>query len=287
MILSAQIEPFPSRVVLELTPQCNLSCSMCPRHHIKQAEGFMANGLFKKLIDETKSENPRAVILPFWRGESCLHPHFVELLDYALNRGMRIHLSTNGHFMDRSFMEIFYRCEFVTFSLHTYTGYKNAKKMAAEKPSWSHCTMQVSFVNTEKNTADFLAECTSHETLQGFDSIRLYIEHTVGGEFGRSATAYDAKRTFCPKLNNTFVVSADGEYSRCNHIWQPEVDTDLARSSIKETWDGSRLNEIRHAYPDGRCGLCDQWSGHTTGEAWRKNEQGSIEHFVYGAGNDN
>lgn len=61
------IQSFPSRIVLELTPLCNLACFMCPRHYIGDKDGFMEEGLFKKLIDEVVVENPKATILPFWR----------------------------------------------------------------------------------------------------------------------------------------------------------------------------------------------------------------------------
>ncbi len=278
-----KIETFPSRIVLELTPLCNLSCPMCPRHYIKEADGYMSGELFKKLIDEIESENKQAIVLPFWRGESCLHPNFPELLHYALDKGIRIHLSTNGHFMSPGFMEIFYRCEFVTFSLHTNVGNINAKKMVEYKPAWSQTNTQVSFVDSEKNSGEFLRECTSDATLNGFDSVRLYFEHTVGGEFGKGAKKADTNRIFCPKLTHTFVVSADGGYSRCNHIWEPEAAPILAQSSIKEVWGGPIMNDIRAKYPDELCGPCDQWSGHTNGEAWQKND-GQFKHIVYGAG---
>ena len=47
-----RIECFPSRIVLELTPLCNLSCFMFPRHYINEADGYMQENLFKKMIDE-------------------------------------------------------------------------------------------------------------------------------------------------------------------------------------------------------------------------------------------
>ena len=172
-----------------------------------------------------------------------MHPEFVELLEYTLKKGVRVHLSTNGHYMDDHFKDIFYRCEFITFSLHDNRGYKNALKFIAGKPDWSDCTAQVSFVDAEKTTTKFLAECTNSTTLQGFDSIRLYHEHTIGGEFGNSGQDSDQERTFCPKLEHTFVVSADGQYSRCNHIWTPEQVGSLYQSTIKEIWDGERTGD--------------------------------------------
>lgn len=276
------IASFPSRLVLELTPLCNLSCPMCPRHYIKDTEGYMSQQLFRKLVDEIEAENNQAILLPFWRGESCLHPNFSGLMNYALDKKMRIHISTNGHFMSREYMDIFYRCEFVTFSLHSNLGYQNASKFVESKPEWSKVTTQVSFVDSEKNTPNILADCSGDLSLKGFDSVRLYVEHTIKGEFGKSAGEPKLSRIFCPKLNHTFVVSANGGYSRCNHIWEPEAAPDLATATIKDVWEGLRMKEIRANYPDEKCGTCDQWTGHTNGEAWRKNANGQIEHVIYG-----
>lgn len=274
---------FPSRVVLELTPLCNLSCFMCPRHYVKETDGYMPETLFKKLINEIANENSNAIVLPFWRGESCLHPKFTELLNYALAKKLRIHLSTNGHFMDEKFMDIFYRCEFVTFSIHTDLGYKNATKLLENKPTWSTVTTQISFVDSEKSTAKYLGSCTTdNERLNGFDSVRLYTEHTIGGEFGKSKElTLNKERHFCPKLTHTFVVSADGGFSRCNHIWEPEESGRLHESSIKELWKAERMQEIREKYPDEKCMPCDQWSGHTNGENW-KIIDGKVVHYVHG-----
>lgn len=277
------IEPFPTRIALELTPRCNLSCPMCPRHHIQVENIHMSNMLFRKLITEIKAENSQAIILPFWRGESCLHPEFLELIGFALDEGMRLHLSTNGHFMDQYYMSIFYRCEFVTFSLHTDKGFFNAQKLIQKKPLWSATTIQGSFVETEKSAGKFLKQCTRDPNLQGFDSIRLYAEHTIDGKFGKSAATQDRRdRSFCPKLCNTLIVSADGSFSRCNHVWVTEPSPSLNAVDITDIWKSKRLSMIRSGYPDVHCAPCDQWSGHTNGQVWKKDAQGRMVHINYG-----
>lgn len=273
---------FPTRIVLELTPRCNLICPMCPRQHLDLGEGNMPSDLFTKLIQEIVQENREAVILPFWRGESCLHPDFVPLMDIALNAGLRVHLSTNGHFMPPDFQQTFYRCEFVTFSIHTKRGYEHALQLAAKKPSWSRTAIQVSFVQSEPTARDVLPACLSSPTLNGFDSVRLYVDHSQDGQFGKSSRPPAMPRQFCPKLTHTFVVGAEGRFSRCNHVWQTEQEPTLHEKGIKDIWNGPALHHIRHSYPDPQCSTCDQWTGHTTGETWRKTKHGSIEHHVFG-----
>ncbi|MDE5591700.1 MAG: SPASM domain-containing protein [Helicobacter sp.] len=274
------IQAFPSRIVLELTPLCNLSCFMCPRHYVSDKDGFMDESLFKKLIDEIIKENPKAIVLPFWRGESCLHKLFAPLIQYAIDRGLRIHLSTNGHFMSEENCRIFYQCEFITFSIHTDIGYKNALKLIQNKPKDSQTTFQISFVDTEKTTNKYLQDCVSDSHLLGFDSVRLYKQHTIGGEFGKLKEEKSKKRHFCPKLVHTFVVSSDGYFSRCNHIWEPCKMMNLKDCSIKEVWESEVMQKIRREYPDKYCEPCDQWSGHTCGEVWNR-KQDEVLHKVF------
>ncbi|MBN2782362.1 MAG: radical SAM protein [Campylobacterales bacterium] len=280
--MAVTIEQFPSRIVLELTPLCNLSCYMCPRHYVKDTDGFMDNALFIKAIDEIMSVKPDAIVIPFWRGESCLHPSFVELIDYALSKKTRVHLSTNGHFMDKKFMDIFYRCEFITFSIHTDLGYNNALKLIQNKPKWSDTTIQISFVDSEKTVQTYLNQCVADKNLNGFNSIRVYKEHTLDGDFGKSDDAdKEQNRAFCPKLTHTLVIAADGSYSRCNHIWESEKNIYFNdATTIKDIWNNDILNKIRDAYPDKKCSPCDQWSGNTNGESWRM-QNNKIIHTRY------
>lgn len=254
---------------------------MCPRHYIKDTDGYMDAALFQKLIDEVARERPDAIVLPFWRGESCMHPQFAELVNYVIEKGLRVHLSTNGHFMSPEIVNVFHHCEFLTFSLHSKTGFQNAQKFIDDKPLWSKVTTQISFVDSEKTTKRYFPTYVSDPQLKGFQSIRLYVEHTVGGEFGKNAQTTIGPRTFCQKLEQTFVVAADGSHSRCNHIWTPEITPKLNNATIAEVWGGKRMHQIRTSYPDDKCTPCDQWTGHTNGEAWRKQQGGAIEHIVF------
>ncbi len=141
---------------------------------------------------------------------------------------------------------------------------------------------QVNVDLTYVTSRDILPTCISSPTLNGFDSVRLYADHSQDGQFGKSSRHPAMSRQFCPKLNHTFVVGAEGRFSRCNHIWQTEQEPTLHEKSIKDIWNSPAMLHIRQTYPDPQCAVCDQWTGHTTGEAWRKNDHGMIEHHVYG-----
>ena len=287
MNTKAATAKFPERIVIEMTPLCNLSCKMCPRNYIEAHKGFITEELWMKLVDDIQSHRDDAIVLPFWRGESLLHPRFAELIRYALKRKIRIHLSTNGHVLDEANARILAECEFVTFSIHTLQGYKNARDFLTSKKEGKP-SVQVSFVKGEKSAEELLPKIVSTADLEGFDSVRLYEEHTTDGVFGKSAGSDAAARLYCQKLHDTLVISYDGSISRCNHVWETDRTIDLRATTIHQAWTSSSINEVRQKYPDGYCASCDQWTGHTCGESWRR-ENHKITYRVYnprGADND-
>lgn len=251
---------------------------MCPRHYISERDGFMDGRLWRKLIDEIARESPQSIVLPFWRGESLLHPEYASFMDYALAKGLRVHMCTNGQILGE-FAEVLSRLEFVTFSIHTPLGLANALEFLKFKKT-GRPTIQVSFVEGEPS-AGWVNQVVAGPSLSGFDSVRLYKEHTKDGVFGKSGAAIVTPRTFCQKLVDTLVIAYDGAVSRCNHIWEPEKALNVKGVSIKGAWDSDLMRRIRADYPDKYCGPCDQWTGHTCGKLWCI-KNGNIEVSAYG-----
>ena len=97
-----KIQEYPQRIVIELTNACNLVCPMCPRRYMHHKKGYMQKELWDKLIEEIHRLSPQSVILPFWRGESLLHPAFADMLTFALDKGQKVHFSTNGTLMTKA-----------------------------------------------------------------------------------------------------------------------------------------------------------------------------------------
>lgn len=275
-----RINSFPKRIIVELSLDCNLSCDVCPRKYIENKKGFMGRDLWEKIIKDVSNDSSDSIIIPFWRGESLLHPDFIEFIEFALNKTPKLHFSTNGVIFDDKIAQILSRFDFVTFSVHNVLGYENAKKFLLFKNDKNFPVVQVSFVTGEKVIKNIYDNLIKSKDLGGFNSVRLYEAHTLSGVFGRSSQALGANREFCPKLQDTLVIAFDGSVSRCNHIWQTEENLSIVKSSIKDIWNSQRLDEIRNAYPDDKCLFCDQWHGHTRGESFRL-ENNKILHSIF------
>lgn len=274
---------YPSRIVIELTPECNLTCKACLRKYISQKNGYISKNLWIKLIKEIAKYAPESVVIPFWRGESLLHPDFCDLIRIALQSSLRLHISTNGILIDDENFRLLAKCEFVNFSAHTTSGYDNARMFLKFRRGKQPIT-QISFVEGEESMRNICSSVVSSPDLKGFDSVRIYAQHSKDGVFGSSGKKTSAKRIFCPKLHGTLVIAYDGTISRCNHIWETEKKIHVKDISIREAWYSNCLKRIRQSYPDSKCKPCGQWTGHTCGESWQ-NENGKIKHNHFGLGN--
>ncbi|MFA7084418.1 MAG: radical SAM/SPASM domain-containing protein [Arcobacteraceae bacterium] len=93
------IREYPPQVDIELASACNLKCPMCYtitdefKSNVKTM--FMDFKVYKKIVDEI-SDKVYALRLS-WRGESTLHPKFIEAIAYAKHKGIKeVSFLTNG-----------------------------------------------------------------------------------------------------------------------------------------------------------------------------------------------
>jgi MoaA/NifB/PqqE/SkfB family radical SAM enzyme len=96
-------EEFPLMVVMSIIYPCNFGCPMCPytdgNSEIRQFYGERDGDLFPVKLWESIARECG----PYnsWMrctggGEPMLHPHMVEMIEYAKERGARVWMNTNG-----------------------------------------------------------------------------------------------------------------------------------------------------------------------------------------------
>jgi MoaA/NifB/PqqE/SkfB family radical SAM enzyme len=84
------------RVHIELTNVCDFNCVFCPKSEMKRSFGYMDTELAKRAISEIQENGIAEKITFHVMGEPTLHPDFFEILSYALDRGVKVGLTTNG-----------------------------------------------------------------------------------------------------------------------------------------------------------------------------------------------
>jgi len=282
---------FPNRLTLELTNGCNLACVMCPsrlgsgRQGKGYSKGMMGQALFERVVDEASAHLPVALV-PFFRGESLLHPKLVPLLAYAKRRGLGpIQLVSNGMLMSARLAQelLDLGLDFVSFSLDTVRpaeyarirrGGNFARVMAnvegfiRRRNAGGYATeVQVSATRTAAN-AGSIEEFVAHWRGR-VERVRIYYEHSADGHPGSldcPEVPKDMPRQPCHKPFCDLVAYWDGRVAACNHDWQREPALgDLNRQSVAGVWHGAAYEALRqeHLAPerlrDATCRHCDHW----------------------------
>ncbi len=90
----------PITVSIEPTTACNLRCPECPSglRSFTRETGNLREDFFRKTIDEL---HQRLMCLIFYfQGEPYINPKFLDMVQYAHQKGIYTITSTNGHFLN-------------------------------------------------------------------------------------------------------------------------------------------------------------------------------------------
>ncbi|UCH14850.1 MAG: SPASM domain-containing protein [Bacteroidales bacterium] len=91
---------YPSRISIEPTTFCNLTCPECPsgQRTLTRPAGNMQYALYTKIIHESSSF--LAYLNLYFQGEPFLHPEIFKMITLAGQKRIYTAVSTNGHFLD-------------------------------------------------------------------------------------------------------------------------------------------------------------------------------------------
>lgn len=113
---------------IELLDYCNFYCPHCYVHN--QYMNKMDINLYKKIIDELA--NIKCIWLLLTGGEVTLHPNFIEMYEYAYDRGLLITIFTNGYSINNDIIDLFrkkppYEIEITLYGYNDETYYNFTK----------------------------------------------------------------------------------------------------------------------------------------------------------------
>lgn len=278
---------FPQRITLELTNRCNIACTFCPRHEMGDFLGTMDTKLACRLIDEMAEHLP-ITLVPFFRGESLLHPDWTAIISYAQKKGIGpIQFATNGTLLDDNNARRLLDCgiDYISFSLDTHNPilYESSRRGASfqkvqenilhflglHEATNSTITVQISAVETDIHKAgmdDFVAYWQPK-----VDRVRVYAEHSADGKPGSMQEHIDLVnfRQPCKKVEEDMMILWNGDIAICNHDWQRQkkhdVFANVATGNIAEAWNCAAYQALRSAHQAARlegfhpCQDCEQW----------------------------
>lgn len=280
---------FPDRITIELTNQCNVSCSFCPRQEVAMQIGYMDMGLYKKIIDEAAEHLPVKLVL-FFRGESLLHPQFTDCLKYAKEKGIGpVQFASNGLALNETMADQMLEAgiDFISFSLDTldssiyklsrqhgdlHTSMENVIRLGAKckerrDKGLPAPTLQVSTIELDeykKGQKEFIEFWQQH-----VDIVRVYYEHDENGKFRDSEVLLKlpaiTERQPCRKLFTDLLIYWNGELALCNYDWKGGIHLNINNISIYDAWHSEQYNRLREMHnknmiePGLICKDCEHW----------------------------
>ncbi|MDX2067225.1 MAG: SPASM domain-containing protein [Haliscomenobacter sp.] len=90
----------PFSISIEPTTACNLRCPECPSglRAFSRPTGNLRSDFFRKTIDELHRD--LSILIFYFQGEPYINPDFLNMVQYASQRGIYTITSTNGHFLN-------------------------------------------------------------------------------------------------------------------------------------------------------------------------------------------
>lgn len=90
-----------TKLYVEITTHCNLSCEMCVQRVWEERPGAMSLESFARLMEQVRDLPEPPIIHLGGYGEPLVHPHFIEIVRLAKETGAVVEMTTNGMLLTR------------------------------------------------------------------------------------------------------------------------------------------------------------------------------------------
>jgi MoaA/NifB/PqqE/SkfB family radical SAM enzyme len=265
------LSTYPLQIDAELSNICNLACPMCFRrketYNENKHAGLMEFELFKKIVDEISGHVP-ALRLSL-RGESMLHPRFVDCVRYAKAKEIpEISFLTNASQLTADLFEelLAAGADWITISIDGL----DEKYEEIRKPLKFEKTLQrIKDIHRIKKLHRALRPVIKIQSIwpairdnpqRFYDTFAAYVDLIA---FNPLIDYLDrdsdhlieyVDNFYCPQHYQRLIVGADGIAMMCtNDEENSQYIGDAKNESIASIWRGQRLNTIRslHRQKDG------------------------------------
>jgi radical SAM protein with 4Fe4S-binding SPASM domain len=232
------------KIYVEITNQCNLSCSFC-KSHCKVA-ATMSTDQFREVVSKVSLFTDHIYLHVM--GEPLLHPQIGEFLDIAGDAGLRVNLTTNGTLLDQVGDSLLTKPALrqINISLHSMGGFTRDEDIAAyvrqmiqfgeDATNRSDTIVSFRLWNLESGSADDLSlnelvlvaikqkfqveidlsDLTPGTNRNGFRiRDRLYLNSDTRFEWPKIAGSATEPEGFCYGLRDQVAILCDGTTVPC------------------------------------------------------------------------
>ncbi|MBE5950365.1 MAG: radical SAM protein [Lachnospiraceae bacterium] len=257
-----------SRVYVEITNSCNLSCSFCPGTSRKPK--FLTIEAFREIVG--KLEGVTQYLYLHVMGEPLLHPALPEFIHYATDKGFRVVLTTNGTLLKKREKELLASGVYkINISLHSFEDGTQKEQVAylsdcisfADRASTNGILVILRLWNegTDEGRNDrtiaLLREKYKEEW--AMDARGARIRPKLHLEYGKRFKWPDTKAqeygndVFCYGLKDHFAILSDGAVIPCcldregvitlGNIFESSIEEILSSDRAKQMADGFKHRE--------------------------------------------
>jgi len=275
---------FPLYLLVEPVSACNLRCTMCMQvdesfSGNQDFMGMMDMKLFKKIIDDAVAGGIKALTFAS-RGEPTLHPKLDEMLEYCSGKFFEFKMNTNATKLTEKLSHKILKSGLtdIVFSIDSYIkedyekirirgifdevfeNIKNFVKIKNEEYPNSKLSTRVSGVKVDKNLDSNKFKEFWEKYVDNVALVELQNWDTYNN------TTDMAGQGPCNYLWERIYVWFDGSCNPCDADYKSELSLgSLKEKTIKEIWDGYKLNQLRKLHTSEKrntcypCDRCPQW----------------------------
>lgn len=259
----------PYRLWVEPTALCNLRCPYCPNKELtrQQNVGMMSFSLFQKIIDEARGWVHDINV--HHRGESLLHPQFIDMVNYAGANGVFTKLHTNAtrlnHEMSQAILDS--SLDLISFSFdgfgkETYERYRHPARFEPvlenileflrmkKRSGQSKPLAVVETIEFPDPGSDFSPE-SRRAFLRYFEGLpvdRFILKkpHNWGGNVVVDGDMQGATFIPCTFLWHSLVIMWDGRVGPCPHDYMGEIILgDASVQDLATVFNSPMLRSLR------------------------------------------
>lgn len=263
------VSDYPLLIDLELSSVCNLRCPMCYtissefRKYVNAK--VMDFAMFKRIIDEIGGKVP-ALRLSL-RGESTVHPQFVEAIRYAKDHGIKeISTLTHGGRLSLDYFKQIQEAgiDWITISID---GLKEAYERIRKPLKFDDLLEKLEAIKEYKAANGLVKPVIKVQGIwpaiqdnpQGYyDTFKpltdLVAFNPLIDYLGNDTDIEYLDEFTCPQQYQRLVIGADGLVMKCsNDEENREVIGDAKTQTVHEIWHGEKMQNVRdmHLQPRG------------------------------------
>ena len=275
--------PFPRKLALELTAECNLRCSMCHHPAMRRPKGVMPMALWERLASEVARHAPATEVWFSFCGEPLLEADLLcAMIRHGASAGLKsININTNGMLLTPATADALVDCApalivigidgWSSAAYETYrvggdrdTVYRNVQYLLERTLERAASTeVQVQFIEMDHNAHE-LAPFSAFWLAQGA-TVKVRNQLSWGGQFATARDPATAARIACPWAVTMMHVFWDGRVPRCPGDTEGTEGVGNAwHAPLAELWERLRPYrqlhlEHRFAELPARCHTCTDW----------------------------